>query len=152
MKKTFTSTIIKNKRAYFDYEIIAPFVAGMVLAGTEMKSLREGKANLTDGFCTIINGELFARNIHINEYFEGTYNNHKAKHDRKLLLNKRELEKISTLLKNKSHTVIPLKIFFTDKGWAKLEIAVAKGKKEYDKRDSLKTKDAKREIDSAMKQ
>jgi SsrA-binding protein len=151
VKKTFTTPLIKNKRAYFDYEIIQPFVAGMVLAGTEIKSLREGKANLSDGFCTIIKGELYARNIHINEYFDGTYNNHKPKHDRKLLLNKREIDKIITLLKNKSHTVIPIKIFFTDKGWAKMEIGVAKGKKEYDKRDSLKTKDAQREIDSAMK-
>ena len=151
MKKTIANTTIKNKRAYFDYEILAPFVAGLVLAGTEIKSLREGKANLTDGFCSFTNGELYARNIHISEYFEGTYNNHRPKHDRKLLLNKRELAKIKDLLKNKSYTVVPLKIFFTDKGWAKLEIGVARGKKEFDKRDSLKTKDAQREISSAMK-
>ena len=139
--------VIKNKKASFDYEFIETFVAGMVLTGTEIKSLRLGKASLVDTYCVVIRNELWVKNMYIAEYFYGTYNNHEARKDRKLLLNRKELRKIDQLSKNTGFTVIPTKLFINEKGLAKLVIAVAKGKKAYDKRQSLKEKDDKREMD-----
>ena len=139
--------VIKNKKASFDYEFLETFVAGMVLTGTEIKSLRLGKASLVDSYCVVIHNELWVKNMYIAEYFYGTYNNHEARKDRKLLLNRKELNKIDQLSKNTGFTVIPTKLFINEKGLAKLVIAVAKGKKAYDKRQSLKEKDDKREMD-----
>jgi SsrA-binding protein len=142
---------IKNKKASFDYEFIETFVAGIVLTGTEIKSIRLGKASLADSYCLIINKELWARNMYIAEYFYGTYNNHEARKDRKLLLNRKELNKIETLSKNTGFTIVPTKLFLNEKGLAKMVIAVAKGKKSYDKRQSLREKDDKRDMERAFK-
>lgn len=142
---------IKNKKAFFEYQLIDTFIAGIQLTGTEIKSLRDGKANLTDGFCIFIGDELFIKNMHIAEYSHGTYANHEPKRQRKLLLNRKELDKIKSKLKEKGLTVIPIHLFINEKGLAKLEIAVAKGKKLHDKRESLKTKDVKRELDRIKK-
>lgn len=136
---------IRNKKASFEYSFLDKFVAGMVLTGTEIKSIRMGKANITDGFCVFENDELWARNIQINEYDKGTYYNHEPKRDRKLLLSKHELKKLRNSLKDQGLTIIPLKLFINEKGWAKLEIALAKGKKLYDKREDVKKKDLERE-------
>jgi SsrA-binding protein len=143
--------VIKNKRASFDYEFIETYVAGIVLTGTEIKSIRLGKAGLTDSYCTLIRNELWVKNMYIAEYFYGTYNNHEARKDRKLLLNRKELKKIDALAKNTGFTIIPTKLFVNEKGLAKLVIAVAKGKKSYDKRQSLREKDDKRDMDRAIK-
>ncbi|SHF86484.1 SsrA-binding protein [Mariniphaga anaerophila] len=142
---------IKNKKATFEYELIERFVAGMQLVGTEIKSIRNGKVNMNDSYCQFYNGELYAKNIHISEYELGTCNNHQARRDRKLLLTKRELQKLDRKLKESGLTVVPTRLFVTDRGLAKLEIALARGKKVYDKRESLKQKDTKREIDRMMK-
>lgn len=142
---------IKNKRISWEYFLIEKFVAGIVLTGTEIKSIRNGKANLADSFCVFELGELFVRGMHISEYSYGTYNNHLAKRDRKLLLNARELKKLLTKVKEKGMTIVPVVLFINDKGLAKLEIALAKGKHFYDKRETLKEKDSKREIDRHMK-
>lgn len=142
---------IKNKRAYFEYFIIEKLVAGIVLTGTEIKSIRNGKANLADSYCYFEGGELFVRNMHISEYTYGTYNNHLAKRDRKLLLNAREIKKWNNKVKDKSMTIVPLALFINEKGLAKLEIGLAKGKHHYDKRNTLKEQDHKREIDRHMK-
>ncbi len=142
---------IKNRRASFEYEFIERLVAGMQLVGTEIKSIRNGKANLSDSYCQFYNGELFVKNIHISEYEMGTHFNHEAKRDRKLLLNRKELQKFEKKVKESGLTIVPVKLFVNDSGLAKLEIALAKGKKVYDKRESLKQKDAKREIDRMMK-
>jgi len=144
--------VIKNKKASFDYEFIETFVAGIVLTGTEIKSIRGGKAGLADSYCVVIRNELWVKNMYIAEYFYGTYNNHETRKDRKLLLNRRELNKIEQLSQNTGFTVIPTKLFINEKGLAKLVIAVAKGKKAYDKRQSLKEKDDKREMDRMFKQ
>ncbi|NVN96517.1 MAG: SsrA-binding protein SmpB [Bacteroidetes bacterium] len=138
---------IKNKKAGFEFFLLENFTAGMQLTGTEIKSLREGKANLTDAYCLFIGEELFVKNLHISEYTFGTHYNHDPKRDRKLLLNKRELRKILTKTKEKGLTIIPTLLFINEKGLAKLDISVAKGKKLYDKRETLKTKDTKREMD-----
>ncbi|GHV55940.1 SsrA-binding protein [Bacteroidia bacterium] len=143
--------VIKNKKASFDYEFVETFMAGIVLTGTEIKSLRLGKASLVDSYCVIIRNELWVKNMYIAEYFYGTYNNHEARKDRKLLLNRKELNKIEQLSKNTGFTVIPTKLFINEKGLAKLIIAIAKGKKSYDKRQSLKEKDDKREMDRMFK-
>jgi SsrA-binding protein len=142
---------IKNKRATFDYELLETFTAGIVLTGTEIKSIRLGKASLVDTFCIIERGELWIRNMYIAEYFYGTYNNHAARRDRKLLLNKKELRKIDRSVKETGFTIVPTRLFINDRGLAKLVIAVAKGKKSYDKRQSLREKDDKRQMDRAMK-
>ena len=142
---------IKNKRASWEFYLIERLVAGIVLTGTEIKSLRHGKASLADSYCFFEGGELFVRGMHIAEYSYGTYNNHLAKRDRKLLLTARELKKLNTKVKEKSMTIVPIMIFINDKGLAKLEIALAKGKHYYDKRENLKEKDHKREIDRHMK-
>lgn len=123
------------------------FTAGIVLTGTEIKSIREGKANLTDAYCAFNGEELFVRNLHISEYTFGTYSNHEPKQERKLLLNRRELRKLLTKTKEKGYTIVPTLLFINENGLAKLNIALAKGKKSYDKRESLKSKDTKREIE-----
>ena len=142
---------IKNKRASFDYEFIETFMAGIVLTGTEIKSIRLGKASLVDTYCTMNRGELWVKNMNITEYFYGTYNNHNARRERKLLLNKKELQKIERFSKDSGFTIVPTKLFINEKGLAKLVIAIAKGKKSYDKRQSLKEKDDKREMDRMFK-
>ena len=142
---------IKNKRASFDYELLDTYQAGIVLTGTEIKSIRLGKASLVDTFCFFNNGELWVKNMYIAEYFYGTYNNHQARRDRKLLLTKKELQKIQRLSKESGFSVIPTKIYISDKGLAKIIIAVAKGKKVYDKRESIKEREDKRQMDRAFK-
>ena len=142
---------IKNKKAYFEYEILEKFVAGIQLAGTEIKSIRNGKVNLGEAFCRFTRNELYVVNMNISEYDFGNINNHEARRDRKLLMNKKELEKLQKKLKESGLTIVPLKMFITDKGFCKLAIGLGKGKKTYDKRESLRQKDHKRDIDRAMK-
>ncbi|MBP8849086.1 MAG: SsrA-binding protein SmpB [Breznakibacter sp.] len=142
---------IRNKRATFDYEIEDKLVAGMQLTGTEIKSLRQGRASLVDSFCFYLRNELWLKGLNISEYFYGTYNNHQPQRDRKLLLKKKELAKWERKIKDTGYTIVPLRVFINQKGWAKIEIGLARGKKTYDKRQSLKEKDAKRDIDKAMK-
>jgi SsrA-binding protein len=149
--KLATNIQIKNKRASFDYELMEFFMAGIVLTGTEIKSIRMGKASLTDSYCIVTNGELWVKGIQISEYFFGTYNNHQPRRDRKLLLTKKELRKLTRLTKETGFTIVPTKLFINEKGLAKVDIAVAKGKKTYDKRESLKEKDDKREMDRHFK-
>ncbi len=142
---------IKNRRAYFDYEILERFVAGIQLFGTEIKSIRESKAGLTDTYCIFIAGELWVKNMHIAEYTFGSYNNHVPKRDRKLLLQKKELQKLNRLTKESGKTMIPLRLFINENGLAKVEIALCQGKHTYDKRQTLKEKDDKREMARVMK-
>jgi len=142
---------ILNKRARFDYEIIEKFTAGIVLAGTEIKSIRLGKANITESFCEFSGNELFAINTYIEEYSFGNQFNHKARSERKLLLNKRELKGLLRSVQAKGLTIVPLKLFTNEKGMAKLEIGLCKGKKTYDKRETLREKDDKREMDRQFK-
>ena len=143
--------VIKNKKASFDYEFIETFVAGIVLTGTEIKSIRLGKVSLVDTYCAFAKRELWMKNMNISEYFYGTYNNHSARRDRKLLLNRKELSKIERLSLTTGFTIIPIKLFLNEKGLAKVVIAVAKGKKAYDKRQSLREKDDKRDMDRMFK-
>jgi len=138
---------IKNKKATFDYHLIQTYTAGIVLSGTEIKSIRAGKANMVDSFCSFKKGELYVRNMHISPYKMGSHYNHEPMQMRKLLLNKRELKKIEAKSKAKGFTIIPVRLFISDRGFAKLEIALAQGKKQYDKRKSIKDKDQKRELD-----
>lgn len=142
---------IRNKRATFDYEIIEQLTAGIVLVGTEIKSIRLGKASLTDCYCYFDRGELYIRGVNINEYKWGTYNNHIPKRDRKLLLNRRELNKLERALQDKGLTVVGMRMFISDKGLAKVVIGLARGRKNFDKREYIKDKDARREMDRAMK-
>ncbi|GEC72082.1 SsrA-binding protein [Flavobacterium flevense] len=142
---------ILNKRARFDYEIIEKFTAGIVLAGTEIKSIRLGKANITESFCEFSGTELFAINTYIEEYSFGNQFNHKSRSERKLLLNKRELKSLARSVQAKGLTIIPLRLFTNEKGIAKLEIGLCKGKKNYDKRESLKDQDTKRDLDRIKK-
>ena len=142
---------IRNKRATFDFELLESFTAGIILTGTEIKSIRLGKASLVDTFCYSEKGELWIKNMYIAEYFYGSYNNHNARRDRKLLLQKKELRKIDRLVKETGFTLVPTKLFINDRGLAKINISVAKGKKQYDKRQSIKEKDDKRMMDRAMK-
>lgn len=137
---------IKNRRASFDYSLIETFTAGIVLLGTEIKAIREGKASLVDSFCYFRNGEVFVRNLNISIYTEGNLYNHEPTRERKLLLNKQELTKLQKKLVDKGLTLIPTLLFTSDSGYAKLEIAVAKGKKMFDKRDDMKAKDIDRDI------
>ena len=148
MQKTVN---ILNKRAKFDYEILDRYTAGIVLTGTEIKSIRLGKASIAESFCEFHDGELFLINSHIEEYLYGTHYNHKAKSERKLLLNKRELKKLNKDSDNKGLTIVPLRLFTNEKGLAKLEIALCRGKKNYDKRESLKEQDTKRDLDRIKK-
>lgn len=143
---------ISNRSAYFEYQITDKYVAGIVLQGTEVKALREGRASLKEAFCYFTAaGELYVKNLHIGEYSHGSYANHEPLRDRKLLLQKKELRKLQSRLVGQGLTVIPLRIFFTDKGLAKMEIALAKGKKLYDKRDSIKKRETDREIQRHLK-
>lgn len=137
---------IKNRRASFEYAFIDKYIAGLKLTGTEIKSIRESKSNINDAFGVFLNDELYIRNMHIAPYFNGTYNNVEEKRDRKLLLNKRELDKLQDKLKDKGLTIVPLRLFINEKGYAKLEIALAKGKKLFDKRDDIKKRDSEREM------
>jgi len=150
-KQRFSNDInIKNRQAGFEYELLDKYVAGMVLTGTEIKSIREGKVNLQDGFCYLSNGELFVKGVNITPYAQGTHYNHSATRERKLLLKRAELKKIETKVEEKGLTLVPTRLFINDRGLAKLEIAVARGKKLHDKRDSIKEREAKREL-SRMK-
>ena len=142
---------IKNKRAYFDYEIIEKFVAGIQLSGTEIKSVRAGRAALVESYCYFIKGELWVKGMNISEYFYGTFNNHAPHRIRKLLLNKQELKKLERKTKESGLTIVPLRMFLNERGLAKLEIALAKGKKKHDKRETIKEKDQKREMERARK-
>ena len=137
---------IKNRSAYYEYFIDDKFVAGIMLLGTEVKSLREGKANFNDSFCVFIKGELFLRSFHIAEYSHGTVNNHDPIRERKLLLNRRELKKMEAKLKEKGYTIVPLRLFSNEDNLIKIEIGLAKGKKLHDKRDSIKQRDTDREL------
>lgn len=141
---------IKNKRATFDYAISDTFTAGVVLTGTEIKALRTGKASLADTFCYIANGEVWVKNMYIAEYFYGTYNNHTARRDRKLLLNRKEIAKLEKTQKDVGFTIVPLRLFINERGLAKLVIGIARGKKEYDKRQSIKERDDRRSMARAM--
>lgn len=142
---------IRNKRATFDYEILEEWVAGVVLVGTEIKSIREGKASLTDSYCYFDRGELWIRGVNIAEYAWGTCNNHTPRRDRKLLLTGRELDKIQRAGTDKGLTIVGLRLFLNDRGLAKIVVGLARGRKSYDKREYLKQNDAKREMDQAMK-
>lgn len=142
---------IKNKRASFDYEFIETYTAGIVLTGTEIKSIRLGKAGLVDTYCFFAKGELWVKNMHITEYFFGSYNNHIVRRDRKLLLNKKEIKKLERGTKETGFTIVPVRMFINEKGLAKVVIALAKGKKQYDKRETLKEKDDKRALDRIRK-
>lgn len=142
---------IKNKRASFEYNFIDVYTAGIVLTGTEIKSIRMGKASLVDTFCYINNGELWVKGMNISPYFYGSYANHEARRDRKLLLNKREIRRLMEDTKAPGFTIVPILIFIDNHGRAKVDIALARGKKEYDKRQSLKEKEDRREMDRAIK-
>lgn len=138
---------IRNRKASFEFSFLEKYIAGIQLAGSEIKSIREGKANIAEAFCLFINNELFIRNMNIDEYKQGgIHNNHKPKRDRKLLLNRHELKKLSSQLINKGLTIVPLRLFINENGYAKLEIALAKGKKLYDKRESIKKREVEREL------
>lgn len=138
---------IKNRKASFEYQFIATFVAGISLVGTEIKSIRNNQANISDAYCVFMDEELYVKNLHIAEYPNGGYANHEPKRDRKLLLNKQELHKILGKVKEKGNAVIPIRLFINESGKAKLEIALARGKKIYDKRESIKENDQKRDMD-----
>ena len=142
---------IKNRKVSFEYELIERFNAGMQLVGTEIKSIRNGNVNLTDSYCQFFNGELYVKNLHIAEYELGTHNNHLAKRDRKLLLNRQELRKLERKVKESGLTIVPVRLYINEKGLAKLEISLARGKKTYDKRESIKQKDTKRDLDRMIK-
>lgn len=142
--KTKNRVEIRNKRAGFDYIFLDTYTAGIVLAGTEIKSIREGKASLVDSYCIFIRGELYVKNMHIAEYFWASYNRKDPKRDRKLLLNRKELNKLQKAVKERGLTIVPTLLFISSNGYAKLNIALAKGKKEYDKRESIKEKDLRR--------
>lgn len=142
---------IKNKKAAFEYFFIETYTAGIVLTGTEIKSIRAGKASLVDAYCVIINGEMWVKGMNVSPYFYGSYNNHELKRDRKLLLTKRELAKLQSATKQTGYTIVPLLVFIDEHGRAKVDIALCKGKKAFDKRQTLKEKEDRREIDRAMK-
>ena len=142
---------IKNKRATFDYEILEEYQAGVVRVGTEIKSIRMGKVSMVDSYCYFSEGELWIRGVNISEYAWGTYNNHVPKRDRKLLLTAKELAKLARATQDKGLTIVGLRLFLNQKGLAKIVIALARGRKSYDKREYLKANDAKREMDQAMK-
>lgn len=151
MAKILKNINIKNKRATFDFELIEKFNAGIILTGTEIKSIRDGKASLVDSYCFFVKGELWIKNMNISEYFYGSYNNHTTTRERKLLLQKKELRKLERKLKESGLAIIPVRMFINERGFAKLQIALAKGKREYDKRQTLKEKDDKRHMDRFFK-
>jgi len=143
---------IKNKKALFDYEVLEIYIAGIVLTGTEIKSIRGGKASLIESYCVISNKEIFLKNSYIAPFELGTFNNHEERRLRKLLLNKREINKLKKSIEEKGLTIIPIKMFINNNGLCKVEIALCRGKKEYDKRETIKEKDNKRELDRLIKQ
>ena len=147
MDKRTTNVNIKNRRASFDYLVIDTYTAGIVLTGTEIKSIRQSKASLVDTYCIFIGNELWVKNMHIAEYFYGSYNNHAARRDRKLLLERKELRKLQQAAQNPGFTIVPMRLFINEKGLAKVVIALARGQHEYDKRESIKERDDKREMD-----
>jgi SsrA-binding protein len=151
MKRGSSDIVIKNKKASHDYAFLEKFIAGIKLTGTEIKSIRMGKAALADSYCFFNDGELFIRGMHIAEYWWGNLNNHDPLRERKLLLTKRELKRIERKVKESGLTIIVTKVFINDRGLAKAEIAISKGKKEYDKRQTIKMKDINRELDRVMK-
>ena len=142
---------IKNKRAFFEYEVLDKYTAGMVLRGSEIKSLREGEASIKEAYCYINKGEIFIKGMHIAEFKQASYNNHEPLRERKLLLNKREIKKISDKLKVQGLSLVPTKVFINSKGFAKIDIFIGKGKKLYDKRNTNKDRDNKRELDRITK-
>ena len=139
--KRASNISIKNRKAEYEYFLLAKYTAGLVLTGTEIKSIRAGKANIQDAYCAFENGELWVHNMHVSEYANGSYNNHEAKRDRKLLLNKREIKKLLVKLNERGFTIIPTLLYINENGYAKLDIALARGKKKYDKRETIKEKD-----------
>ena len=147
----FKNINIRNKRATFDYEILEEYVAGVVLVGTELKSIRLGKASLTESYCYFDKGELWLRGMNVAEYGWGTCNNHAPRRDRKLLLQRKELNKLQRALQDRGLTIVALRLFLSEKGLAKVVIGLARGRKSYDKREYIKANDAKREMDKAMK-
>ncbi len=142
---------ISNKRARFEFHIMDEFTAGIQLTGTEIKSIRQNKASILEAYCVFEGNELYVRNMHIAEYAEGSYNNHKLKRDRKLLLNRKELDKLARKSKIKGFSIVPLKIFMSESGFAKMQIALGQGKKLHDKREDMKEKDTKRDLDRILK-
>ena len=142
---------IKNKRAEFDYLLMDKYTAGIVLTGTEIKSIRKGKASLVDTYCYVIQGEVWVKNMYIAQYEQGSYNNHMERRDRKLLLNRKEIRKIQQTVKSPGFSIVPTLLFVDEKGLAKLDIHIARGKKEYDKRETLKEKEDRRNIDRQFK-
>ena len=146
-KQRFSNDInIRNRQAGFEYELLDKYVAGMVLTGTEIKSIREGKVNLQDGYCYFSNSELFVKGINITPYAQGTHYNHDATRERKLLLKRSEIKKMEGKIEERGLTLVPTRLFINERGLAKLEIAIARGKKMHDKRESMKDRDAKREL------
>ena len=150
-KKKPTPINIKNKKASFDYEFIDTYTAGIVLTGTEIKSIRENKASLVDTYCQFVGNELWVKQMHIAEYRFGSYANHEAKRDRKLLMTRKELRKLQRQVQDTGKTIVPLRLFINEKGFAKMEIALCQGKHTYDKRQALRAADDKRELQRAMK-
>ncbi|MGV3629755.1 MAG: SsrA-binding protein SmpB [Bacteroidota bacterium] len=142
---------IRNKRARFEYHLLETYTAGIQLGGTEIKSIRNSKASILEAYCICDHSEVWIRNMHITEYENGSFYNHKPRADRKLLLNRKEINKIEKFLQVKGNTLIPLRLFISEKGWVKIEIACAQGKKLHDKREDLKAKDDKRDMDRALK-
>ena len=151
MEKKPSAINIKNRKASFDYEFVETYTAGIVLTGTEIKSIRLGKVSLVDTYCYFVGGELWVKNMNIAEYFYGSYNNHNARRERKLLLTKKELRSLLNQEKNPGFTIVPVQLFINEKGLAKVVIALARGKKEYDKRQSIKEKEDRREMDRMFK-
>ncbi len=145
------SVSITNRKARYEYQLFDVFTAGLQLTGTEIKSIRQGNANLNEAYCYVQDNEAWVTGMYVAEYSHGSFMNHEPKRIRKLLLNKKEIKKITSFLQDEGATVVPLKLFVNEKGWAKLEIALAKGKKLYDKRQDLKEKDDKRQVDRALK-
>ena len=143
--------IIKNRRASFDYEIGDTFTAGIVLTGTEIKSIRQGKASLADTYCMVQNGEVWVKGMYVAEYFFGSYNNHTTRRDRKLLLNRKEIQKLAKAAEVPGNTIVPLRMFISQGGYAKLVIGIGRGKKSYDKRQSIREREDKRVLDRLMK-
>lgn len=142
---------IKNKRARFDYEISDTYTAGIVLTGTEIKSIRDGRASLVDTYCMVENGEVWVKGMNISEYAYGTYNNHQVRRDRKLLLNRKEIAKLAKASEDPGYTIVPIKVFINERGLAKMLIGVGRGKKQYDKRQSIREREDKRNIDRMFK-
>jgi SsrA-binding protein len=151
MRRGSSDIVIRNKKASHDYEFLEKYVAGIRLTGTEIKSIRLGKAALTDSFCLFHDGELYLKGMHIAEYYWGNLNNHDPLRERKLLLTKRELRKIERKVKESGNTIIAIRVFLNDRGLAKVEIALARGKREYDKRQTIKKKDLEREMERFRK-